>query len=98
MLDMSQYKEEKLGSRPLRGLMVAGGGLDAEQVGLALEITIDGEGYYHLKGIQDCRTDPLGMKYVDGVISQDKARRVAELMESKLDARLEELGWNIQPC
>lgn len=38
MLDMSQYKEEKLGSRPTRGLMVVGSGLDAEAVGKALGV------------------------------------------------------------
>jgi hypothetical protein len=38
MLDIAQYKEEKLGSRPLRGLMVVGGGLDAAAVGASLEI------------------------------------------------------------
>ncbi len=36
MLDVATYKEEKLGSRPLRGVMLVGGGLDAEAVGTAL--------------------------------------------------------------
>jgi hypothetical protein len=38
LLDMTQYKEEKLGSRPTRGIMLAGGGLDPKAVGMALEV------------------------------------------------------------
>lgn len=38
VLDICKYKEEKLGSRPTRGLMLVGGGLDAERVGQALGI------------------------------------------------------------
>lgn len=39
MLDIAQYKEEKLGSRPNRAIMVAKGGLDAESLGEALAVT-----------------------------------------------------------
>lgn len=35
MLDIAQYKEEKLGSRPMRGIITVGGGLDPEMVGQA---------------------------------------------------------------
>ena len=35
MLDIAQYKEEKLGSRPMRGILTVGGGLDPEMVGQA---------------------------------------------------------------
>jgi hypothetical protein len=38
MLDIAQYKEEKLGSRPMRGIILTGGGLDAESVGKAIAI------------------------------------------------------------
>lgn len=38
MLDVARYKEEKLGSRPLRGVFLAGGGLDPEAVGQAFAI------------------------------------------------------------
>lgn len=38
MLDISTFKEEKLGSRPKRGMILVGGGLDAESVGGALEV------------------------------------------------------------
>lgn len=38
ILDITKYKEEKLGSRPLRGIMLVKGGLDAESVGAALEV------------------------------------------------------------
>lgn len=41
MLDITKYKEEKLGSRPLRGIMLTGGGLDAQAVGLALQTAND---------------------------------------------------------
>jgi len=39
MLDISVYKEEKLGSRPKRGILLVKGGLDAESVGTALQTT-----------------------------------------------------------
>lgn len=39
MLDIAKYKEEKIGSRPHRSLVVVGGGLDGEQVGVALDVT-----------------------------------------------------------
>lgn len=38
ILDITKYKEEKLGSRPFRGLMLVKGGLGAQAVGAALEI------------------------------------------------------------
>jgi hypothetical protein len=37
ILDINRYYAEKLGSRPLRGILLAGGGLDAEVVGNAIE-------------------------------------------------------------
>ena len=39
MADIALYKEEKLGSRPKRGMLLAGGGLDAESVGDAMQVT-----------------------------------------------------------
>ncbi len=39
MLDIAKYKEEKIGSRPHRSMLVVGGGLDGEMVGNALEVT-----------------------------------------------------------
>ena len=38
MLDIAKYNEEKLGSRPMRGIITVGGGLDPEKVGEALSI------------------------------------------------------------
>jgi len=38
ILDITKYKEEKLGSRPFRGIMLVKGGLGAQAVGAALEI------------------------------------------------------------
>lgn len=38
MLDMSVYKQEQIGSRPFKGILVTKGGLDPEVVGKALEI------------------------------------------------------------
>lgn len=38
MLDIAKYKEEKLGSRPMRGILLVGGGLNAEMVGQAMNI------------------------------------------------------------
>lgn len=39
MLDIAKYKEEKMGVRPHRSMLVVGGGLDGEGVGKAIEVT-----------------------------------------------------------
>lgn len=39
LIDMDVFNQEKLGSRPPRGLLLVGGGLDAEQVGIAYELS-----------------------------------------------------------
>lgn len=38
ILDINKYNEEKLGSRPMRAMMLVSGGLDAEAVGAALQV------------------------------------------------------------
>lgn len=38
ILDINKFNEEKLGSRPTRGIMLLGGGLDAEAAGMALQV------------------------------------------------------------
>jgi hypothetical protein len=38
LVDISTYKQEKLGSRPPRQLMITGGGLDPEDIGIAVQM------------------------------------------------------------
>lgn len=48
LIDIAMYEEEKLGSRPFRGIILAGGGLDPEAVGNALQqaqTTLDAQGF-----------------------------------------------------
>jgi len=39
LIDMDVYNQEKLGSRPPRGILLVGGGLDPEKVGIAYQLT-----------------------------------------------------------
>lgn len=48
LIDIAQYEEEKLGSRPFRGIILAGGGLDPEAIGNALaqaQTNLDAQGF-----------------------------------------------------
>jgi hypothetical protein len=66
--------------------------------GLALEVVVDQEtGEETLGGVWDYRDDPEGMVFAEGVIAVDKVRTVNEILKSKEDIRLRELGYVIQP-
>ena len=56
MLDIAKYNEEKLGSRPMRGIITVGGGLDPEKVGAALNIA---SGLSDQKGLQRFQWLPI---------------------------------------
>ena len=56
MLDIAKYNEEKLGSRPMRGIITVGGGLDPEKVGDALNIA---SGLTDQKGLQRFQWLPI---------------------------------------
>jgi len=66
-------------------------------MGLALEVTNFNDGdKVLLSGIQDNRHDPEGMMFAKPP-SRVKAEWVEQLRDTKLSARLEALGWVIQP-
>jgi hypothetical protein len=64
--------------------------------GLALEVILDTEtGEEKFGGVWDYRDDPEGMAF--GEVSADKARSVDDLWFSKIDTRMENFGWVVQP-
>lgn len=67
-------------------------------MGLALEVVIDDNtGESTLGGVWDYRDDPEGIVFVDGLISKDKAERVAGMFSAKYETRTKKFGWHIQP-
>jgi hypothetical protein len=66
--------------------------------GLALSVKVDSDlGEEVFDGIWDCREDPEGLCYGDGVLLAEKAKESARLFEEKKENRLASLGWIIQP-
>jgi hypothetical protein len=66
-------------------------------LGLALEVIInDKTGEVTLGGIWDYRDDPEGMAFGDGTIDQNKIDSVEKLRLSKVDARKQLFGNDIQ--
>jgi hypothetical protein len=72
-------------------------------LGLALEVKIDDQtGEYSLGGIWDYRSDPEGILYGeandDGKAARiEKATKVQDLRNQKVQERLDRYGWIIQP-
>lgn len=51
----------------------------------------------HLGGVWDYRDDPDGMNYGDDLLNETKAARIAAIEEGRKKARLESVGYWIQP-
>lgn len=66
-------------------------------LGLALEIVLEKDGTESFGGVWDYRDDPEGMSYADGVIDQDKAKRISDEQAAKEPVRFSRLGYIIQP-
>jgi hypothetical protein len=67
-------------------------------LGLALEVIIDEEtGEVELGGVWDYREDPEGNAFGEGTMDPEKTKRVEELRQSKIKARVEKFGWELQP-
>jgi hypothetical protein len=67
-------------------------------LGLALEVIVDNEtGEVKLGGVWDYRDDPEGMRFGPGEIEIEKAVRVDKEIFERSKARLETLGYFIQP-
>jgi hypothetical protein len=68
-------------------------------LGLALAIREENDGEFSLDSIVDYRDDPEGMCYEESTLLADpgKARYVAEQVKARYKARVERLGFWIQP-
>lgn len=67
-------------------------------LGLALEVVIDDDGEETFGGVWDYRDDPEGMRYGDHMISGTKAARIEQERRQKAAARVEALGYEVQPA
>ncbi len=68
-------------------------------MGLALEVTAEADGKIcSISGIWDIRDDPEGIAFGDGGPDPEKARNVNLMFESKIEARVKNLGYHIQPA
>lgn len=65
-------------------------------LGLALAIQMSETGEESLGGVWDCRDDPEGMEYGEGMINPNKVLRVQALLNSKKDIRTLKFGSTIQ--
>ena len=65
-------------------------------LGLALEVSTSAEGVATLGGIWDYRDDPEGMLFGEGMIDENKVKRVHDLLKSKIATRTDILGYHIQ--
>jgi hypothetical protein len=50
-----------------------------------------------LGGVWDYRDDPEGMLFGDDLLSAEKAKRIATLLEERRAARIERCGYFVQP-
>ena len=66
-------------------------------LGLALAVVVSDDGSMSLGGIWDFRDDPEGMVFGPGVLSAEKADRVAEERRTKALARAVQFEWIVQP-
>lgn len=66
-------------------------------LGLALEINVDDNGNENLSRIWDCRLDPEGIAFADEVLEHAKTNNVESERIQHVDARLEKLGYVVQP-
>lgn len=67
-------------------------------LGLALEVTINDEtGEEHISGVWDCRDDPEGICFGDGMIDPVRGRALARDFVDRCAARRDALGYVVQP-
>lgn len=65
-------------------------------LGLALEVVVHEDGTEALGGIWDCREDPEGVLFGDGLIDDAKVRAVAAERDRHRAARLDLIGAEVQ--
>jgi hypothetical protein len=67
-------------------------------IGLALEVIIDNDtGEERIERVWDCRDDPEGMIFGEGMIDAEKAEAIDALYEKTAHARMKALGYIVQP-
>jgi len=66
-------------------------------LGLALAVSVDEAGEETVGPIWDCRDDPEGVVFEDGVVDASKAARVSTELEERAPRRIEALGFVVQP-
>lgn len=66
-------------------------------LGLALEVTQEGGEITGFGEVWDYRHDPEGMVFADGVIDPEKADRIQKEFRHRANARVQRLGYQIQP-
>jgi hypothetical protein len=65
--------------------------------GLALEVGFNEDGSSFLSGVWDYRDDPEGITYGNVNLNPTKAKYVQDLLDSKVNTRLKNFGYIIQP-
>jgi len=66
-------------------------------LGMAMAVSNIGRNY-SFDGVWDLRKDPEGLTFGDGVMSEEKFRRVEEEWAKRAKKRLEALGYIVQPA
>ncbi len=66
-------------------------------LGLAIQVNIDDDGTHKLGAIWDCREDPEGISFGEGVLNRDKADFIEAEEERRWAARAAALGFVTQP-
>lgn len=66
-------------------------------LGLALEVAVDNDGTESISGVWDYRADPEGIVYGADLLSPEKAMAVKARWDEREAARMERLGYMVQP-
>jgi len=63
-------------------------------IGLALEVTVDGDGKYSITGVQDHRDDPEGVVFLH--LNQQKMAKAQRIIKRQHNRRINKLGFIYQ--
>jgi hypothetical protein len=66
-------------------------------LGLALEVVMQANNQEYFGRIWDCRDDPEGWLFDDGLIDREKGDRIEKERLARYGARVEKLGFYVQP-
>jgi hypothetical protein len=88
-MDIKEFRE--------KGFLQEANRLFFHPLGLALEVSIDGDGNETFGKIRDCRLDPEGIAFAEGVLEHIKTNIVESERLQHTDNRMERLGYVVQP-